>query len=89
MEFCPDYAVPPGEILLETLEAVGMSQAVLAKHTGRSIKTIDEIITGKAAITPEMAMQFECALGIHASFWNNLESNYRATFPRLISNANA
>jgi len=77
-QFNPDYAVPPGETLAETLAAVGMSQGNLAVRTGRPVKTISEIINGKAAITPDTAIQFERVLGIPAGFWNNLERNYQA-----------
>lgn len=73
----PDYAVPPGETLLEVIEQIGMNQAELAERTGRPKKTINEIIKGKAAITSETARQLERVLGVPASFWNNLESNYR------------
>lgn len=73
----PDYAVPPGETLLETIDQIGMSQAELAERSGRPKKTINEIIKGKAAITPETARQLERVLGIPATFWNNLERNYR------------
>ena len=82
-QFEPDYAVPPGETLLETLEAIGMSQAELADRTGRPKKTINEIIKGKAAITPETALQFERVLGTPAGFWNNLERNYQETLARI------
>ena len=82
-KFLPDYAVPPGETLLETLETVGMSQAELADRTGRPKKTINEIIKGKAAITPETALQLERVLGVPASFWNNLERNYQETLARI------
>jgi HTH-type transcriptional regulator/antitoxin HigA len=82
-QFMPDYAVPPGETLLETIEAIGMSQAELAERTGRPKKTINEIIKGKAAITPETALQFERVLGIPAGFWNNLERNFQETLARL------
>jgi HTH-type transcriptional regulator/antitoxin HigA len=81
--FCPNYAVPPGETLEETLRALDMTQADLAQRTGRPKKTINEIIKGKAAITPETALQFERALGVPATFWNNLERNYRETLARL------
>jgi HTH-type transcriptional regulator/antitoxin HigA len=82
--FEPNYAVPPpGETLRETLESLGMSQAELAQRTGRPKKTINEIIKGKAAITAETAIQLERALGVPASFWNNLERNYRETLARL------
>src|SRR3990170_1114898 len=82
-QFVPDYAVPPGETLLETLDAIGMSQAELAERTGRPKKTINEIIKGKAAITPETALQFERVLGVLAGFWNNLERNYQETLARI------
>jgi len=82
-QFTPDYAVPPGETLLETLEAISMSQAELAERMDRPKKTINEIIKGKAAITPETALQFERVLGISSGFWNNLERNYQETLARI------
>ena len=82
-QFVPDYAVLPGETLLETLEAIGMSQAELAERTGRPKKTINEIIKGRAAITPETALQFERVLSTPAGFWNNLERNYQETQARI------
>ena len=46
------------------------------------MKTINEIIKGKAAITPETAIQLEHALGISARFWTNLEADYRDSIAR-------
>ncbi|HRZ43767.1 MAG TPA: HigA family addiction module antitoxin [Candidatus Paceibacterota bacterium] len=79
----PNYAVPPGATLLETIESLGMSQAELASRMGRPLKTINEIVKGKAAITPETALELEKVLGAPASFWNNAERNYRETLARL------
>lgn len=76
-QYAPDSVSPPGETLLEVLESRRMSQAELADRTGRPTKTINEIIKGKAAITPETALQFELVLGIPATFWNSRERNYR------------
>jgi len=81
--FRPNYAVPPGETLKETIESLGMTQAELAQRTGRPKKTINEIIKGKAAIIPDTAIQLERVLGVPASFWNNLERNYQETMARL------
>ena len=81
-QYIPDAVSPPGETLLEVLESRGMSQAELADRTGRPTKTINEIIRGKAAITPETAIQFELALGIPATFWNNRERHYRESLAR-------
>jgi addiction module HigA family antidote len=83
LQYSPDYAVPPGETLLEVLEKLGMSQAELAERIGRPKKTVNEIVKGKAAITPETALQFERAFRIPASFWNNLQRNYEAAVARL------
>ena len=81
-EYEPDSVSPPGETLLETIEALGMSQAELAERTGRPRKTINEIIKGKAGITPETALQFEKVLGVPASYWNNHERIYREYLAR-------
>lgn len=81
--FQPNYAVHPGETLKETLESIGMTQVELSQRTGRPKKTINEIIKGKAALTPETAIQLERVLGVPASFWNNLERNYQETLARL------
>jgi len=83
LEYKPDYAVPPGTTLLETIQEKGMSQAELAQRTGRPLKTINEIIRGKAAITAETALQLERVLGVPASFWNNLERNYRESLAAI------
>ncbi|MDO9390460.1 MAG: HigA family addiction module antitoxin, partial [bacterium] len=79
----PDYAVAPGETVKELLENRCMSQSDLASRADRPVKTINEIINGKAAITPETAIQFEKILGQPASFWLNLENNYREQIARL------
>ena len=76
-EYAPDIVTPPGETLAEMLEERGMSQAELAKRTGRPMKTINEIIKGKTALTPATALQLERVFGVPASFWNNREQLYR------------
>ena len=79
----PDFAIHPGETLLETLAAIGMSQKELAERTGRPLKTVNEIIQGKAAITADTALQLERVLGVAASFWNNAQRNYEAQLARI------
>lgn len=78
----PDWVVAPGEILLESLEERGLSQAELARRMDRPVKTINEIVKGKAAITAATAIQLERALGIDASMWVGLESKYRQSLAR-------
>lgn len=75
--FEPDYVIPPGETLLELLEYNDMTQNELATRLGISKKTVNEIIKGKAPISYGTAEKLEFVFGVDASFWNNLEKNYR------------
>jgi HTH-type transcriptional regulator/antitoxin HigA len=81
-EYFPDHVSPPGETLQELLDQIGMTQAELAERTGRPRKTINEIIKGTAAITPDTALQLERVLGVPATFWNNRENHYRQCIAR-------
>lgn len=84
--FQPDYVVPPGATLRETLEAKGIAQSDLADRTGLTEKTISQIVNGIAPVTYETAEKLELALGIPASFWNQREMTYRAGLLRLEEN---
>lgn len=75
-EYYPDSVPPPGETLLETLETIGMSQAELARRMGCAVELVDEIVQGKAIVTPEIAGRLERALHIPVSFWLNMERHY-------------
>ena len=76
-QYNPDYAVPPGWVLKERLDVQGMSHAEFARRCGRSPKLISEIISGKAPLEPETALQFEKVLGVDASVWLGIESEYK------------
>ncbi len=78
-----DYAIPPGETLQVFLEDRNMTQADLARRMDRPLKTINEIVKGKAALTPQTALQLERIFQMSASFWNKLEANYREDQARL------
>ena len=76
----PDVAIPPGEYLLEEIEARSISQKELAKRMRRPANAINEIINGKKAITAETALQLEMVMPeIPARFWLNLETDYQLT----------
>lgn len=75
--FRPDVVLPPGETILEELEARGMSQAELAQRTGRTVQNISKIVSGKSPVSAELSLRLERVLGISASTWSNLETLYR------------
>ena len=81
-QYNPDYAVPPGWVLEDELDEMGLSQAEFARLCGRSAKLISEIISGKAPIEPQTAIQFDRVLGGGADIWLRLESTYRLHLTR-------
>ena len=72
----PDYTIHPGEILEETLEARGIKKTALAERCGITLKTVSQIINGKAPISPSIAIRLERAIGVSASLWSNLNTDY-------------
>jgi len=81
-EYFPTEVSPPGASLADILAERGLTQADLADRMGRPRKTINEIIQGKAMITPETALQLELVLGAPAEFWLAREQNYRTFLAR-------
>lgn len=81
-QYVPNYAVIPGDILEEHLEARHIQKKEFAARTGLSTKHISQIIGGKASITPEVALHFERVLGMDASIWLGLEKEYQLFIAR-------
>ncbi|MCY2989705.1 MAG: HigA family addiction module antitoxin [Planctomycetota bacterium] len=81
--YAPDYAVPPGRTLQETIDALGLDQRELAQRTGLSAKHVNQVVKGVASITPDTAIRLERVTGVPAHMWNNLEANYREQLARL------
>ena len=72
-----DNIICPGETIKELLEVNNLTQNDLADKLGLELKTVNLILNGKAPITNETAFKLEMIFGIDASFFNNLEFNYR------------
>ncbi len=70
-------AFPPGDYIREELEARGWTQMDLAEILGRAPQTVNEVVTAKRSITPEMARDLSRAFGTSAQLWLNLESAYQ------------
>jgi plasmid maintenance system antidote protein VapI len=73
----PDYRMPPGITLLETISERGMSRDELAEEIGMSKAEVDSLILGDAALTPEIADKLASVTQIPAGFWNRAEATYR------------
>lgn len=79
----PNIAIHPGETLEELLQELDMSQVELAKRTGLTAKTINEIVRGKSSITPETAIKLSVVFGTSTEFWNSLERQYQESLSRM------
>lgn len=73
----------PGDTILETIEFLKMTQAELAERVGKSPAKVNDLISGKAPITVNTAMQLEKVLGIDMQFWLNREIQYREKLARI------
>lgn len=76
-QLVPAEVCPPGDILIEELEARGWTQKDLAEIMQRPVQTINEIVKGVKQITPETALQLAEVFETSPQFWLNLENNYR------------
>lgn len=77
LAYSPDYASPPGDLVQEYLDHLGISARELARRCGRSGKLIAEIVSGKAPLEPETALQLERVLDVPAAVWSNMEAAYQ------------
>lgn len=68
---------PPGEFIKEELDARGWTQGDLAAIIDRPLQAVNEVISGKRAITPDTAKALSEAFGTSAQLWMNLDSAWR------------
>lgn len=72
----PIIATHPGELLRDELRERGLSQKQLSKMTGIKASVISDTIAGKRAVSLNVAVALEKALGISAEMWLNLQTQY-------------
>ena len=61
--------VHPGELVEANLKELGFSVAEAAKAIGVTRQQLYNVINGRSAVTPEMAVRFEKAFGGGADMW--------------------
>ena len=66
----------PGELVGDNLEELGISVTAAAKGLGITRQQLHNIIAGRSAIMPEMAVKLEKALGSTADTWLRMQMNY-------------
>ena len=73
----PNYRILPGETILKTIEALGLSAIEFTIISNIDIVTLRNLIKGYQEITIEIANKLQEATNVPTSFWLNLEENYQ------------
>lgn len=75
----PAEVFPPGDYIKEEMEARGWAQQDLADTLGKTVGAVNELISGKRAVTAETAQLLAQAFeGIGAATWLRLEATWQA-----------
>ncbi len=64
----------PGRLVKENIEDLGLSVADAAQGLGITRQQLYNVISGKSAITPEMAVRLEKAIGSTADAWLRMQA---------------
>ena len=78
-EHCPDTdenPPHPGELIGDSLGELSVSISEAARVLGVTRQQLHDVITGRSAVTPEMAFRLEKALGSTADTWLRMQMNY-------------
>jgi antitoxin HigA-1 len=67
---------PPGELVRDLLDEFGLSVAVAAEGLKITRQQLYNVISGRSAVTPEMAVRLEKAFGSTAETWLQMQVNY-------------
>ena len=67
----------PGDLIADILEngnlSIGTSVTALAKHLGVTRVSLSRVINGRAAVSAEMALRLQDALGVDAEMWLRMQ----------------
>ena len=66
----------PGDLIRDCLDELGVNVTDGAKALGVSRAALSRVLNRKAAVSAEMAVRLEKAIGSSAGFWLRLQLNY-------------
>lgn len=65
---------PPRDIIQESLDELNVSLREFARAMEIAPSTASRLLTGKAALTPEMAIKLSVVIGSSPQMWLNLQN---------------
>jgi addiction module HigA family antidote len=67
----------PGKLIADILEngnlSIGNTVSALAKHIGVTRAALSRVVNGKAAVSADMALRLEDALGVEMEMWLGMQ----------------
>jgi addiction module HigA family antidote len=72
----------PGRLLRADIDALGMSVAEAAKGLGVTRQQLYNVLNGRSAISPDMAIRLEKGVGSSAETWLNLQTAFDLALAR-------
>ena len=72
----------PGRLLRADIDALGLSVAEAAAGLGVTRQQLYNVLNGKSAITPEMAIRLEKGIGSTAEIWLGLQTAFDLSVAR-------
>jgi len=66
----------PGELIGDSLAELDVSIVAAAKALGVTRQQLHNLIAGRSAILPQMAIKLEMAIGSTAETWLRMQMNY-------------
>lgn len=74
----------PGRLLNDDIEALGWTVVDAADALGITHRQLDDVLNGKSAITPDMAIRLAQGIGSTVEQWLRLQAAYNLAQARLI-----
>lgn len=68
--------VHPGELIRENIDELNLSIAKAAEGLGVTRQQLNNIVTGRSAVSPEMAVRLEKGFGGSADFWLRMQAAF-------------
>lgn len=66
----------PGRLIKNEIDEMGLSVAAAAEGLGVTRQQLYNVINGKSAVTPEMAVRLEKGIGSTADTWLRMQNAY-------------
>jgi addiction module HigA family antidote len=77
----------PGRLVKDNIEELGLSVAAAAEGLGVTRQQLYKVIKGESAVSPEMAVRLEKAIGGTADAWLRMQAAYDLAQVRLREDA--